>query len=234
MGTGLGTFAGSLWPGRGARTGGGDAATDPRRFRDELLRACVRMRVRACVHVRARAQRGCLKSCFSRPRRSESPWRGSGCEATSVPGFCARPGGPPCRPAGTPPPNPRTGARGAGDRESRHSGRRGAWRQASQVARGGDLCPQEPEQQRGFVVSLHVSVIGRTLRRSSRVNKRCPRTPEVSSLLRLFEARSRLAGRFWHRKGGLRTPRVLPGHPRHVLWTWRAGRLVALETSVAV
>lgn len=177
--------------------------------------ACVCVPACVCVHVRARAQRGCLKSCFSRPRRSESPWRGSGCEATSVPGFRARPGGPPCRPAGTPPPNPRTGARGAGDRESRRSGRRGAWRQASRVARGGDLCPQKPEQQRGFVVSLHVSVIGRTLRRSSRVNKRCPRTPEVSSLLRLFEARSRLAGRFWHRKGGLRTPRVLPGHPRH-------------------
>lgn len=177
--------------------------------------ACVCVPACVCVHVRARAQRGCLKSCFSLPRRSESPWRGSGYEATSVPGFRARPGGPPCRPAGTPPPNPRTGARGAGDRESRRSGRRGAWRQASRVARGGDLCPQKPEQQRGFVVSLHVSVIGRTLRRSSRVNKRCPRTPEVSSLLRLFEARSRLAGRFWHRKGGFRTPRVLPGHPRH-------------------
>lgn len=71
-------------------------------------RACVCVPACVCVHVRARAQRGCLKSCFSRPRRSESPWRGSGCEATSVPGFRAHPGGPPCRPAGTPPPNPRT------------------------------------------------------------------------------------------------------------------------------
>lgn len=221
MGTGLGTFAGSLWPGRGARTGEGDAATDPRRFRDELLRACVRMRVRACVRVRARAcacATRLLKKLFLSPasigvsvarqrmRSDFRPWLSCASGGATLPTSGD---------AAPEPPNPRTGARGAGDRESRRSGRRGAWRQASRVARGGDLCPQEPEQQRGFVVSLHVSVIGRTLRRSSRVNKRCPRTPEVSSLLRLFEARSRLAGRFWHRKGGLQTPRVLPGHPRH-------------------
>lgn len=76
--------------------------------------ACVCVPACVCVHVRARAQRGCLKSCFSRPRRSESPWRGSGCEATSVPGFRARPGGPPCRPAGTPPPNRRPRSRRPG------------------------------------------------------------------------------------------------------------------------
>lgn len=126
------------------------------------------------------------------------------------------------------PPNPRTGARGAGDRESRRSGRRGAWRQASRVARGGDLCPQEPEQQRGFVVSLHVSVIGRTLRRSSRVNKRCPRTPKVSSLLRLFEARSRARWSILAQEGG---PPNAPGPPRPPppsTYCGRGGRGVSL------